>query len=137
MIVDTSALLAFFDARDPAHSLLAELFSTPHPALVVSPFVVAELGYLVLTRFGVHAELQTLGELTAGAWELAVITPAMLREAVALVANYGDSKIGITDAVNVVLAQEYQTQNIATLDRLHYGYVRRPDGQHLIILPEY
>jgi predicted nucleic acid-binding protein len=39
-------------------------------ALVVSPYVVAELDYLVATRHGVDNELVVLDELTGGAWDL-------------------------------------------------------------------
>lgn len=40
---------------------------------VVSPYVTAELDYLVATRRGTAAELAVLGELAGGAYELAVL----------------------------------------------------------------
>jgi uncharacterized protein len=41
--------------------------------LVVSPYVMAELDYLVAKRIGVDAELAILSELSSGAWELAAV----------------------------------------------------------------
>ena len=135
MIVDTSALLAYFDSRDPAHAAVAEAVEDGREPNVVSPFVLAEIDYLVLSRFGVRTEVQVLRELTGGAWELASVSPAQLRDAAKVVENYGDFKIGLTDAVNVVLAQAYRTTTIATLDRRQFSALRRPDGRPLTILP--
>ena len=71
VIVDTSALLAYFDTSEPDHSTVSEAIDALTGLLVVSPYVVAELDYLVATRHGVDAELAVLDELTGGAWELA------------------------------------------------------------------
>ena len=71
MIIDTSALIALFNDRDPAHAETVELFGSSTDDLIVSPYVVAELDYLVLTREGVQAELTVLRALSGGAWELA------------------------------------------------------------------
>ena len=66
MIVDTSALLAYFDSREPDHAAVAEVLDGSTEPLVVSPYVVAETDYLVATRHGTNAELAALAEL-AGA----------------------------------------------------------------------
>lgn len=50
MIIDTSALLAYFDAAEPDHAAVSECIDSSADALVVSPYVVAELDYLVATR---------------------------------------------------------------------------------------
>ncbi|WP_454299230.1 PIN domain-containing protein [Salana multivorans] len=68
MIVDTSALLAYFDAGEPAHRSVAAVIDAATSPLVVSPYVVAEVDYLVLTRHGTAAELVVLEELAGGAW---------------------------------------------------------------------
>ncbi|EQD53563.1 hypothetical protein B1A_12338, partial [mine drainage metagenome] len=71
LIVDTSALLAYFDASEPDHAAVEHDLNSSTDLLVVSPYVIAELDYLVVTRHGVHAELAVLDELTSGAWDLA------------------------------------------------------------------
>ena len=135
MIVDTSVLLAYFDDKDAAHD--SAIFPIEHvdEPLVVSPFVVAELDYLLLSRYGVTVETRVLRELAGGAWELAGVSLSQLRDATDLVAHYNDFKIGIADAVNVILAQAYRTTTIATLDRRHFSVLRRPDGRALTIVP--
>ena len=70
MIVDTSGLLAFFNSGEPAHEAAVAAVASATSPLVVSPFVIAELDYLLLTRLGVDAELLVLAELSGGAWHL-------------------------------------------------------------------
>ena len=56
MIVDTSALLAFFDTDEPDHAAVSGVLARASEPLVVSPYVVAELDYLVASRLGGPAE---------------------------------------------------------------------------------
>lgn len=67
MIVDTSVLLALFDASDPRHEAVNRAV-TGHREPLVSPYVVAELDYLVANHHGTAAELAVLRELVGGAW---------------------------------------------------------------------
>lgn len=135
LIVDTSALLAYFDASEPDHAAVTEVVSAVSDLLVVSPYVVAELDYLVATRHGVDAELAVLDELTGGAWELAGFGADELQRARSLVATYPDPEIGVADASNVVLAERYRTRIIATLDRRHFEVLRTTGGHRFTVLP--
>ncbi|HNQ08242.1 MAG TPA: PIN domain-containing protein [Tetrasphaera sp.] len=135
MIVDTSALLAYFDANEPAHTSVAAAIEANEEPLVISPFVIAELDYLVLSRYGSRAEQAVLAELCGGAWELAVMDRNRLARAAALVEAYADVPVGVADASCVVLAQEYKTTVILTLDRRHFTILRLPDGRALQVLP--
>ena len=135
MIVDTSALLAFFDTDEPDHAAVTAVVETATEPLVVSPYVVAELDYLVASRLGVPAELAVLRELAGGAWDLATFSAEDLAEACAIVERYADQSIGIADASNVILAAHNDTRTIATLDRRHFEVVRPVGGGRFAILP--
>jgi predicted nucleic acid-binding protein len=135
VIVDTSALLAFFDAGEPDHhAVMAAITHTSDP-LVVSPYVVAELDYLVATRHGVQQELDVLAELSGGAWDLASFTADDLRRAGDLIERYADQEIGVADASIVVLAARHRTRTILTLDRRRFSVLRPLDGGRFRILP--
>jgi predicted nucleic acid-binding protein len=135
VIVDTSALLAYFDASEPDNAAVTDVIDATTDLLVVSPYVVAELDYLVATRHGVTAELAVLDELTSGAWELAGFGIDDLKHARSMTAKYRDQDIGVTDASNVVLAERYHTRTIATLDRRHFDVLRSTTGKQLTVLP--
>lgn len=135
MIVDTSALLAYFDRNEPAHGAVTAVIESADDGLVVSPYVVAEVDYLVLTRHGSAAEHAVLRELSSGAWDLAEMSPDRLAAAVAIVERYADQPIGVADASNLVLADAYRTKTVVTLDRRHFSVLRFGDGSAVEILP--
>jgi uncharacterized protein len=135
MILDTSALLAFFDRSEPDHeAVVRELLATDQP-LTVPPYVVAELDYLVSTRLGTSAELAVLAELAGGAWDLPAFDAADLAAAHDVVARYADQAVGVTDASVVVLADRVGTRTIATLDRRHFSVLRPIAGGRFRIVP--
>ncbi len=134
VIVDTSALLAFFDASEPDHEAVSEVLAAAD-ALVVSPYVVAELDYLVATRHGVDDELAVLDELTGGAWDLSAVDQEGLRRSREVISSYRDQVIGVADASIVVLAERYRTRTIASLDHRHFDVLRSLDGGHFEVLP--
>ena len=135
VIVDTSALLAFFDASEPDHEAVSEVLVAAD-VLVASSYVVAELDYLVATRHGVDAELVVLDELAGGAWDLAAFDEDGLRRARGVIASYRDQQIGVADASIVVLAERYRTRTIASLDHRHFGVLRSLDGGYFEVLPK-
>ncbi len=135
MIVDTSALLAFFDRAEPTHSAVSAALGAGHAPLVVSPYVLAEVDYLVSSRHSVAAELAVLDELSGGAWELASLDIKELRAARSLIARYPDQRIGLADASVVVLAERFGTRTIATLDQRHFRVLRTSAGEPLTIVP--
>jgi predicted nucleic acid-binding protein len=135
VIVDTSALLAYFDASEPDHPAVSEALEEASGLLIVSPYVVAELDYLLATRHGIDAEMAVLDELAGGAWELAQVGLEELVRARSIISTYRDRFVGVADASNVVLAARYGTRTIATLDRRHFSVLRPIDGSAFDLVP--
>lgn len=135
MIVDTSALLAFFDRDEPDHVAVTHVLAEATEPLVISPYVVAELDYLVASRLGTAAELAVLDELAGGAWELAAFGTDDVAQARAIIERYADQSIGIADASNVVLAARHRTRTMVTLDHRHFDVLRPLDGGRFELLP--
>lgn len=135
MIVDTSVLLAHFDETDPWHLKATELIDAFAGPMVVSPYVVQELDYLVMARVGVAAELAVLKDLASNAWSLPGFGADDLNVAVEVVARYRDLRVGVADASNVVLAHRYGTDIIATLDRRHFTVLRSLSGGYFTLVP--
>ncbi|MDQ6725261.1 MAG: PIN domain-containing protein [Actinomycetota bacterium] len=135
MVADTSGLLALFNAREPAHEAARHAVAGEIEPMVVSPYVVAELDYLVATRLGVDAELAVLDELAGGAYHLAPFAPDDVTRARTLVDRYRDQAIGLTDASLVVLADRHRTRSILTLDRRHFDVLRALDGRPFRVVP--
>ena len=136
VVADTSALIAFYSESGALHDDVSAWLAAHGGPMVVSPYVVAELDYLVATRRGVDAELAVLTELAGGAYELAAMSANDITLAADLIARYRDLGIGITDASLIVLAARYETNTILTLDRRHFGALRSLTGEPLRIVPD-
>jgi len=135
LICDTSGLLACFDTDEDDHRAVRAVIETEPGPLVVSPYVLAELDYLLATRRGVAAEAAVLTGLSGGAWELASCDRADVRRATEIVQRYHDQNIGLTDASLVVLAARYRTNRLLTLDRRHFQVVHTLAGEPFSLLP--
>ncbi|MDR1633914.1 MAG: PIN domain-containing protein [Bifidobacteriaceae bacterium] len=135
MIMDTSALLAFFDASDRNSAAVADVVGAAQEPLVAPPFVVAELDYLVLTSRGRRAEQAVADSLASGAWRLAPFGLDLMAQAARCLRQYGDHQIGLTDASIMVLAQATGPKRVATFDRRHFAFLRFEDGSAPELLP--
>ncbi len=135
MIADTSGLLASFNDKEPQHERVRRCLDDSAAPLVVSPYVLAELDYLIGTRIGVAAELAVLRELTGPAYELATCSGEDLGTAADIVERYQESDIGLTDASLVVLTDRYRTHRVLTLDHRHLHALRALDGAPFELLP--
>lgn len=135
LVCDTSGLVAYFDASDAHNSQVSQVIEDDPGPFVVSPYVVAELNYLLAKRCGVAAELAALAELSGGAWELASIAAGELDEACGVIGRYRDQNIGLADASLVVLARRYRTDRLLTLDQRHFRVIRTAAGGPFSVLP--
>ncbi len=128
-------MFSYLVASDPHHEAVASIFATNSEGFVLSPFVIAELDYFVMTRLGVRTELAFLADIASGAYELPVLSAADLIACAGVIDKYADQRVGVTDASLVVLAERYQTRRICTLDHRHFGDMRGTDGTPFELLP--
>lgn len=134
ILLDTSGLLAAIDEDQPHHAVALRSVKASDPRLL-SPFVLAELDYLLIARVGQAAELALLREVARGAYRVEWFLDSDIREAVTVIDRYADLGLGLADASIVVLAQRYHCNRILTLDERHFRAIRGPDGRPFELLP--
>jgi predicted nucleic acid-binding protein len=134
ILVDTSGLLANYDRTDRHHETARRLLKQPQRR-ILSPFVLAELDYLVERIAGQDAELAVLDDVARGVYELQAFEAAAIDAASNIVKRYADLHLGLTDASMVVLADRYACYDILTLDQRHFRAVLASGGQAFRILP--
>ena len=134
ILLDTSGLLAAIDESQRGHREAASSLSRASPPLLLSPFVLAELDYLLAARVGHAARMSLLGEVERGAYVLEPIGSADVARARGIIRRHADQAISLADASIVVLAERHRTQEILTLDQRHFR-VLRAGRQPFRILP--
>jgi predicted nucleic acid-binding protein len=124
LVLDTSGLLAVLDSDQRLHEPAREAFGGYDGPLLLSPFVLAEMDYLLTTRVGRGAELALLSEIARGAYRLEPFSAQDVARAVAVIERYPDLEVGLADASVVVLANRYDTLDVLTLDERHFRVLR-------------
>ena len=135
IILDTSGLLAAIDASQRAHEPARRALEAAQPPWILSPFVLAELDYLLATRVGQAAERALLAEVGRGVYRLDALEPAEIAAAERLVGRYAELEIGLADASLAVLANRYGVRDLLTLDERHFRALRGPGGRPFRLLP--
>jgi len=135
ILLDTSGLLAAIDSGQQRHRDAVSALRVARGPLLLSPFVLAELDYLLATRVGLDAELSLLDEVARGAYRLEPFAAEDVHAARAVVARHRDGDVGLADASIVVLAHRYGILDVLTLDRRHFGALRGPGGRRFRLTP--
>lgn len=135
ILLDTSGLLSAIDASQRHHAQCAEALSSASPPLLLSPFVLAELDYLLAKHIGAAAQTALLDEVVRGAYQLEPFGPADVAAAKGVLERYPALKIGLADASIVVLAGRHRTRDVLTLDERHFRSLRARDRKRFRILP--
>lgn len=134
IVLDTSGLLAALDTSERTHAAARAVLMREEGPLVLSPFVLAELDYLIGSR-NVEAELALLRDVGARAYQLEQMTSEDIAQAIRLVEKYRDLAIGLADASIVLLAERAKTKRLLTLDERHFRAIRPLSGGRFVLLP--
>lgn len=135
ILLDTSGLLAALFPDQRRHAEAARALRDASPPRLLSPFVLAELDYLVHRLAGVEAALTLLDDVGSGAYQLAEMGGGEVALARHLMAEYRDLGIGLADASIVVLARAHGARDLLTLDARHFRTLPGPRSEPFRLLP--
>lgn len=126
VIGDTSGLLAAFNSAEPTHAQARETLIGA-ALTVVSPLVLLEIEHVTTRNLGRRSALALndwlLGQERTGRVGIPAVSAAVLRKARLVQNRYMDLRLDLTDAVNVVLAEQFETEALLTLDRRDFRAV--------------
>jgi uncharacterized protein len=135
IVLDTGGLYAALDANEALHDRCVAILATSRPPRILSPFVLAELDYLIGQRVGHEAQMALLGEVVRGVYQLDALAAEDVDRASEIMARYADLRVGLADASVVVLAQRHRTRDLLCTDERHFRALRGPGGKPFRLLP--
>jgi hypothetical protein len=136
ILVDTSAVLQLASSTAKRHADVRRVVDQLTGPFLLSPFVLAELDYMLGSRHGQAAQLALLDEVAEGAYELAAFDRADVESATAVIRRYADLEVGLADASIVVLAEKHNTVDVLTFDARHFRAMQAPAGRPFRLLPD-
>ncbi len=127
VIADTSGIIASIDRSCRDHKQAREVMDAAG-LVVIAPLVFAELDHLVSRRFGQQAAGAVIDQLLtharSGRYAIGETGADVLSDARLTQRRYRDLDLDLTDAVITVLAREYATDAVLTLDRKDFRTIR-------------
>jgi predicted nucleic acid-binding protein len=136
IIVDTSGLLAALNPDDPRSVACQAVLTEDSGPRLLSPFVLAELDYLLSTRSrAVDANVRFLDEVVKNRYLLPPFDSEDVGAARDIVRHHRQLRIGLAAASLVVLADRYKTNRILTLDERHFRALRPQHAKSFVLLP--
>jgi len=131
VIGDTSGLVSALNVSDPEHHSARKALGQAS-ATVVSPLVMLEIEHITTRNVNRRAAHTVNDWLLAQERTLRVVIPHLtadtLRKARFVQDRYAALTLDLADAVNVVLAEIYETDCVLTLDRRDFRTVRPLTG---------
>ena len=139
IIVDTGGLISEVDCGSRLHEATKSLLDGLRASgerLAISPFILAEVDYLVSVRLGrPDRAAEILEDVARGAYTLELFSNADVARAIEVMRRYADLGVGLADASNVVLAERLDTNDILTTDERHFRVLRGSGGRPFRLLP--
>ena len=135
IVLDTGGLYAALDANEALHGRAVAALVAATPPRAVSPFVLAELDYLIASRVGHQAQMALIDEIARGAYQLELFSSEDVGHAKRIMERYADLRIGLADASVVVLANRHRTLELLCTDERHFRVLRGTGGKPFRLLP--
>ena len=132
-LIDTGAILAMLDDRDPWSGICRETFQSLRLPLLTSQAVLTEVFHLAPgDRHGMEAVWTFI---RSGAVKLAEILDSELPEIHALMSRYWDRPMDFADATLVYLAKRESLSTIFTVDHADFETYRIEGRRRFRVLP--
>jgi len=136
ILVDTSAALHLANSTADRHEDVLRVVGQVDGPFLLSPFVLAELDYMLIERHGQEKQLAFLAHVAGGSYELAEFGRHDVKAAMDVMNRYADLRVGLADASIVVLAEKHSTTDVLTFDQRHFRAMRGPGGRPFRLLPD-
>jgi uncharacterized protein len=134
LIVDANVIVATMNRRDKNHARMRALLEGRDDQFVVTPYIVAEVAYLVQRFAGPTAEIQFMEAVRDGAFHQEELGGQDLDRIVELMRQFPGFPAGSSDASIIAVAERLKIREIASVDG-HFRAVRPRGTDFFTLLP--
>ncbi len=133
-LLDTGPLVAYLDANDSAHAVVAACLDAFRGQLCTTCAVITEAMYFIsIDPRGPALLAEFLDASNMQVYDCA--QPVQVKEAALLMKKYSDTPMDFADATLVLLADQLNVLNVITLDHLGFSTYRTRRGRSLRMMP--
>ncbi|MFD4428335.1 type II toxin-antitoxin system VapC family toxin [Nocardia sp. NPDC058497] len=133
LIVDANVLVAVMNRKDKRHAEMKAFLSSRTDEFIVTPYIVAEVTYLLQKYAGAQAEIQFMETVRNGVFG-EEFEPGDAARIVELMKQFASFPLGAADASLIAVAERLQVRDIATADH-HFRAVRTAGLDYINVVP--
>jgi predicted nucleic acid-binding protein len=135
VLVDTGALIALYNSRDPAHPSCSETASLLPVGKAYTCWPVVTEAFYLLRKY--PRQRNSLSRaIQRGEFVILLLTSEDLPGIDEVLSKYQDQEVDLADAALVHLAGREQISTVFSTDRRHFSVYRFGDSKSFRILPE-
>lgn len=134
-LVDAGPLIAIFGERDQDHERCVEALRVLRLPLLTCWPVLAEVAYLLQSRFGEEAVHKLLRSVDGQFLRILPLDESDVPAIDAIIAKYADNRLQLADAALMHLAHRERVSAVFTIDHKDFSVYQLPSGKHLTLLP--
>ena len=124
LIVDTSGIVALYDADSAQHEAFVAAAFAPGVLRLVSAAILSEIDYMLSVRVNPAAGLRFVDALVDGFFEIEAFDTADAAYVRQLHQRYPKLKLGLADGAVMSLAERLHCPRVLTTDRRHFEVVK-------------
>ncbi|TCK00161.1 type II toxin-antitoxin system VapC family toxin [Nocardia alba] len=133
LIVDANVLVAVMNRRDKRHTEMKAYLSSRTDDFVVTPYIVAEVTYLLQKYAGAQVEIQFMETVRDNLFR-EEFDPVDSTRIIELMKQFADFPLGAADASLIAVAERLRISDIATADN-HFRAVRTAGLDFINVVP--
>ncbi|MFD4457092.1 type II toxin-antitoxin system VapC family toxin [Nocardia sp. NPDC058480] len=133
LIVDANVLVAVMNRKDKRHAEMKAYLSSRSDDFVVTPYIVAEVTYLLQKYAGAQVEIQFMETVRDKLFREEFDTVDSTR-IIELMKQFADFPLGAADASLIAVAERLHIRDIATADH-HFRAVRTAGLDYINVVP--
>ena len=134
LLLDTNILVAAADRSTPEHNGCVAVLESDTDLIVSTP-VVVETAWMIESRLGPEVEAAFVNSVAAGELRVVDLSETDWARCRDLIAQHADLRLGLVDASVVVLAERFDLETIATLNRRDFAVVRPAHRDSFNLIP--
>ena len=135
LIVDSSFLVALYNARDARHALASAFATNRNEEILVPNVVLPEVSYMLRRDLGYPRSMNFLDFFNYATVKLESVQKTDLDMVKIIAAQYADARLDLVDCCIMAISERVSVSRIATFDRRDFGIFKTRQGEYLDLLP--
>lgn len=134
-LIDSSFLIALFDANDVNHDLVQQFVRISKADLLLPEIALTEVAFLLEREGGTKAAVSFMRDMAVSKIERVSLIPSDLVRAASIKEKYATADFDFVDCCIMALSERLNITTICTFDHRDFGIFQPSHCEYLMLVP--